>query len=362
MSEAHPFSRKELVSIKTAQRKRRRFLLTLLCDLLCTGTILCVFALFHHVIPITVSKREAAEELSAVTPTPQPTPAPTATPEPEPEEEIVIENKRQFPFEGVFSEALYTDESSYRSPNLSLTITTHDENLGKGPVRWYVCDIYVADIRNLTTALAHGAYHYYDDEDILDMMARENAVFAMSGDSCLRQYTTLAVRNGTVYASEPTASEVCALYRDGSMEILHTEALDVEALLARQGEEAVYQLWHFGPSLLDENGELRSSYNGNFDRYIFGGTLQPRTGIGYHEPGHYCFIVADGRGSSVGVTIEQFASLFVREGCALAYNLDGGRTSQIAFMGEKYNRQSNGNINPQNDIICLVDFDARKEG
>lgn len=360
MSEPHPASEKELFPIKKPRKNRRRFLLTLLCDVLCTGVILCIFALFHHVIPITVSKREAAAELAAVTPAPLPTP--TAEPEIEIEEEILVEELRQFPFEGVFSEELIVDENSYRSPNLSLTITTHDEDLGKGPVRWYVCDIYVADIRNLTAALAHGAYHYYDDEDILDMMARENAVFAMSGDSCLRQYSTLAVRNGTVYATEPTASEVCALYRNGRMEILHTEGLDVEALLSREGEDAVYQLWHFGPSLLDENGEMRSSYDGNFDRYIFGGTLQPRTGIGYHEPGHYCFIVADGRGSSVGVTIEQFASLFAREGCTLAYNLDGGRTSQIAFMGAKYNRQSNGNINPQNDIICLVDFDAREEG
>ena len=55
----------------------------------------------------------------------------------------------------------------------------------------------------------------------------------------------------------------------------------------------------------------------------------PRTGIGYFEPGHYCLVVVDGRDgdSAPGASIEEFASVFESLGCTQAYNLDGGGSS-----------------------------------
>ncbi len=336
-------------------------LLTVLKDIFCIGVILCTFSLFHHVLPAALAEREAArrsQETAAptVTPIPLTTPAPVeATPTPE---EIPAGPQRQFPFEGVFSEEVIVTENSYTSPNISLTITTHDEDLGSGPVRWYVCDVYIADIRNLSTVLAYDMYKYYYNEPILDMMTRKNAIFAISGDSCLRQVKALVVRNGYAYNELPTAADVCVMYMDGSMAVYPSDTLDVGALLAGEGDKEVYQTWHFGPSLLDEEGQPRGEYGVGFDQYVLMDALNPRAGIGYYEPGHYCMIVADGRGASVGATMDQFASLFAREGCTLAYNLDGGRVAQIAFNGAKYNVPSNGGNERQNDIICLVDFDA----
>lgn len=73
-------------------------------------------------------------------------------------------------------------------------------------------------------------------------------------------------------------------------------------------------------------------------------------------------IVVEGRiPASDGVDMIRFAELFAREGCALAYNLDGGRTAQIAFDGRKYSVQSNGNNNPQNDIIYITDIAPKGE-
>jgi len=58
----------------------------------------------------------------------------------------------------------------------------------------------------------------------------------------------------------------------------------------------------------------------------------PRCGIGYFEPGHYCFVVVEGRGvnGSDGLDMVGFAELFRSLGCVGAYNLDGGGTAVMA--------------------------------
>ena len=57
--------------------------------------------------------------------------------------------------------------------------------------------------------------------------------------------------------------------------------------------------------------------------------LNPRSAVGYYEPGHYCFVVIDGRqpGYSKGATLMQLAQLFESLGCKEAYNLDGGKSA-----------------------------------
>jgi exopolysaccharide biosynthesis protein len=49
--------------------------------------------------------------------------------------------------------------------------------------------------------------------------------------------------------------------------------------------------------------------------------------------------VVDGRdyGYSVGVTLSEFARIFKDLGCTTAYNLDGGGSSTLCFMGELVN-------------------------
>ena len=334
-----------------------RFLRTAVCDILLTGLILVVYALFQHVIPIHRAQQEIErqrEAAAAATPVPVQTAAPSPAPTPTPEPDLRTEWQKRF--EERFTEDIVLTENSYSSPNVSITLTTYEEPIDNRQVRWHVADIYIASMDNIATALANDAYVYYAEQDILDMMAPKNAILAMGGDSCLRQAHCFAVKNSEVYDNRPTASEVCVLYADGRMEILKKDDMDVDALLAQDGGNALCQSWHFGPGLLNADGSARTDFGGVFDQYIFMGTRQPRAGVGYYEPGHYCMIVAEGRlAHSEGVTMEQFSRLFEREGCALAYNLDGGRTAQIAFDGRKYSEQSNGNRNPQNDILYIVD-------
>ena len=63
--------------------------------------------------------------------------------------------------------------------------------------------------------------------------------------------------------------------------------------------------------------------------------------MGLVEDGHFVIIVVEGRVStySYGVRLGEFAEMFMNEGCTQAYNLDGGASSCLLFMGEYINKR-----------------------
>ena len=63
-------------------------------------------------------------------------------------------------------------------------------------------------------------------------------------------------------------------------------------------EQGAWQAWTFGPALLNTDGSVLTSF-ASTNRII---SANPRTAIGYYEPGHYCLVVVDGRGESAGIT------------------------------------------------------------
>ena len=92
----------------------------------------------------------------------------------------------------------------------------------------------------------------------------------------------------------------------------------------------------------------------------------PRSAIGYYEPGHYCFVVVDGRqnGYAKGMNIPQLATLFEELGCTRAYNLDGGGSAVMVFNHERYSKQSNGGGRELGDILLIrepVEITAEQE-
>ena len=119
----------------------------------------------------------------------------------------------------------------------------------------------------------------------------------------------------------------------------------------------VWQGWQFGPYLINEDGTPRTE----FPTYQIK-TNNPRTVLGYYEPGHYCFVVVDGRrsGYSQGLTLKNLAQLMVDLGCVQAYNMDGGASSQFFWNGKLFNRPSGDGLRPITDIVYLVEpvFDA----
>ena len=106
--------------------------------------------------------------------------------------------------------------------------------------------------------------------------------------------------------------------------------------------------------MLLDNGQPMTEFNSDVQR------ANPRSAIGYFEPGHYCFVQVDGRiESSRGMTLEELSQLFADLGCTVAYNLDGGQSSGIVWQGQlqsyPYNR-------PVSDIIYVSETIGEEEG
>jgi exopolysaccharide biosynthesis protein len=173
-------------------------------------------------------------------------------------------------------------------------------------------------------------------------------------------YCLVAERNGSlIRSSKYIESDICVLYYDGSMETITPKAYDLEKIKSKNP----YQIWNFGPSLLDENGKALTKYSSGTDKLI--DKRHPRAALGYYEPGHYSFIVVDGRSDdSQGVRMVQLGRLFEELGCSAAYNMDGGDSAQAYFgytmiRGDEERGDDQRNLY---DIICIGEVKKHEDG
>ena len=202
-------------------------------------------------------------------------------------------------------------------------------------VTYYVADIYMADLSSFRTEFAGGQYDVNGQREHLDSMSRRiGAILAMNGDSyCFNRShcNGLLVRNGKVYRYNPTTQDICVLYQDGTMATYSPNQFDPQAAL----KQGILQTWIFGPRLLDDNGRALTT----FDTWAYIKKVHPRTALGYYEPGHYCFVVVDGRqpGYSRGMSLPELAKIFEDLGCTAAYNMDGGHTVFMTLENQYVN-------------------------
>ena len=335
--------------------KRRHPALVIILDVLLAGVILVTFSFFHHVLPYLQAHAPSAVPTATMPPqTAAPTLSPTLPPTPPPTPEVPEESAEpdtrtpwQKQFEGVFSDGVIRTENSYSSPNVSISLETVTLGEGRDQIVCHVADIYVASLENFCTYTANNSLQYYASQDAMEMDEASGALIAISGDFFSYQQGGFLIRNGETYSAKRTSYDICVMFYDGSMEMYMGGNYDVDELL----ERGVYQAWTFGPSLLDETGQPYSSYKVS----TAVGFPNPRSAIGYYAPGHYCFVVVDGRqdGYSKGMTIPELAQLFSDLGCTSAYNLDGGGSALMTFDHARYSRQSNGANRQLGDIILI---------
>ena len=221
-------------------------------------------------------------------------------------------------------------EDSYSSPDLSITVSEVKE----GSLTYYTADIYIRDITCFRTALAKDTYGSGFRDSISDMAILNNALLAVNGDYYGNTSEGVVIRNGVIYRANPTDCDVCVLYYDGTMKVMPGSSFSVEEAIA----DGAWQAWTFGPALLDSSGEPITAFSSS-NRII---SANPRTAIGYYEPGHYCLVVVDGRGESSGITLSRLSQLFHDLGCTAAYNLDGGNSSIMVWGDEVINNPSGG--------------------
>lgn len=234
-----------------------------------------------------------------------------------------------------WSDGILFENETYRSPTMSVTLTVKtDSELFKKQIVYYVADVRVSDVTQLRTACASGNFSRAGSGSVSKMAKREGALVAISGDYCCARGATLIIRNGEIYSKGIGKGDVCVLYRNGEMETIANSEARIKKILNKDP----WQAWEFGPALLDRNGKAFRS----FPQCDVSGT-HPRSCIGYFEPGHYCFVVVDGRQKqSRGVMLHELALLMESLGCKQAFNLDGGASAHFFWKNGILNHPSGG--------------------
>lgn len=202
---------------------------------------------------------------------------------------------------------------------------------------------YVAHIRMRDNEFFEGfsneKHNGGDPRQIPYKLARaENAVLYLTGDNIIhaeKEKKGILIRDGFVY-SEADASDTLAFYPDMSLRVFKQGTVTAKQLL-EDGVINSYGMMYY--PILVQDGKIDADIEKSV---IFG--RNPRCAIGMVEPGHYVAIVTEGRKDDykAGFLLSELAQLFINEGCTVAYNLDGGISASMVFMGEQLNTHRGG--------------------
>ena len=242
-------------------------------------------------------------------------------------------------------------ELVYETDKMSVSI----EQKNKDGITYFVCDIKLSDVSQLKTAFAGDDFRSGIYEAVSDIAGRHSPVLAINADFCRYHREGVIIRNGEVLRRQNIKKHhLLIVDENGNMSAM-TDRSGKQGLVANKLEQAnTWQTFEFGPVLV-ENGEPcelpKSFYVSCAEGYD-----NPRTAIGQRGPLHYVVIVVDGRrdGYSTGASIPQLQQLFIDEGVDFAFNLDGGGSTTLYFLGEVINMPSGGKERSVSDILMFM--------
>lgn len=310
-----------------------------------------VFSGNTHTTAMASPSVKASVELTptpTLTPTPKPKPTPTPTPKPTPTPTPAPKTMwgANFPDKFTTGNVEKTD-NSYKSAHVNVNIKKAEED----GLTYYVADIYLTDLKYFRSAFASGKYspqggasaHAFVDE----IGKANNAVVAVDGTYYTKN-PGVVYENGEMYRDKKF-KDIMVLFNDGTMKTYKTGEYDLDEIQ----QKGVWQIWNFGPELLDENGQAKTNFNLPVSNI---GVKNPRTAVGYYEPGHYCFVTVDGRQSdySKGLDMKGLSKLMNELGCKAAFNFDGGGSTAMAFNNKIVN-QPCANYREICDILYITD-------
>jgi hypothetical protein len=216
----------------------------------------------------------------------------------------------------------------YRSPSLYVHITAHNKK--DVVLRYFVADIRVRNGEVIQSGFSD-VKHPGANALLPYLIAKQHcAVFATNADyfEDKRNPSGIIIRGGKIYKDD-TKADTLAVMPDETLKVYIPGETDAQSLL----DLGVKNTFSFGPTLIKD---------GVINPYLKKQRLfraNPRCGIGMIEKGHYISVVVEGRNpkESRGVTLEEYAQMYADEGCTVAYNLDGGASSAMVFMGQILN-------------------------
>lgn len=182
--------------------------------------------------------------------------------------------------------------------------------------------------------------------DATETAKKHNVVFAMNTDYYTyrvavnnNRHTGVVIRDGRILYDDPYTEkqvtnsmfpnlDMLAFMPDGSLKVYHSWEKTAQEFI----DEGVQTVYSFGPYLLLDGKVSERAYANNENK-------NPRCAIGMVEPGHYVAIMCEGRlKRSAGVTISYLAKMMRAKGCQIAFNMDGGQTAVMVFMGKQLNQ------------------------
>ena len=240
---------------------------------------------------------------------------------------------------------------SYHTDRMDVTI----EQKKKNGITYFVCDIRLSDVSQLRTAFAGDDFRSGIYEATSDIAARYSPVLAINADFCRYHRNGVIIRNGELLRKQNiTRHHLLIVDENGNMSALTDRSGKQGTVAERLVRENTWQTFEFGPVLV-ENGQAAALPN-RFYVNCHDGYYEPRTAIGQMGPLHYIVIVVDGRrdGYSTGASIPQLQQLFLDEGAQFAFNLDGGGSTSLYFLGEVVNMPSGGKERSVSDIVMFM--------
>lgn len=242
------------------------------------------------------------------------------------------------------SEPAIVTARSYQDANITLTITEHREH----DTTIYVADVQLTSPTLLKTALAQGSYGRNVTQKTSETAQDVGAILAINGDYYGSRERGYVVRGGTLYRATSMGYEALAIMADGSFCVVEEDDVSAERLV----DDGAVQVFSFGPALVVD-GEITVTAQDEVGKAM---SDNPRTAIGIIEPGHYLLIVSDGRTrASEGLTLLELAEFMQGLGATIGYNLDGGGSSTMVFMGEVINNPTtNGRKITERSVSDIV--------
>ncbi len=245
----------------------------------------------------------------------------------------------------VVSEPVIT-ETSYSDENIQVTIDTIREY----NTEIYIAEIIISDSSLLKAGLAENSFGINVNEKTSVIAEANNAIIAINGDYYGFRDYGYVMRNGYLYRETETSggNEDLVVYPDGSMEIVNEADISAKEI----EQSGAVQIFSFGPGLIS-NGEIIVTEESEVDRED---ASNPRTAIAMIAPNHYIFMVADGRtDESEGLSLYEMADVLASYNCEVAYNLDGGGSATMVFMGEVINNPTtNGRDFKERSVSDIV--------
>ncbi len=224
-------------------------------------------------------------------------------------------------------------ENSYADGDISVTLEEYRVN----DTTVYVATVSTSPVY-LKTAFASDTYGRNVKDETSSIASKHGAVLAINGDFYGSRNSGYVIRGGVVYRSVSAGNEDLAIMSDGSFVIFNEDNVTTDELVSA----GAVDVFSFGPALVAD-GEIAVDEDDEVGRAM---ASNPRTAIGITESGEYLFIVSDGRtDESEGLSLSELAEFAKSIGAVTCYNLDGGGSSTMYFMGEVVNNPTTSGKN-----------------